>query len=76
MTCNNNCNQGRTCTCNEFNQFDEQHYKFLNSDPFKHTAFAEDDIIEDGHQWALLFVSIVIILSLCSVVGGIYLWLI
>lgn len=78
MTCNNDCNQGRRCNCSEFNQLDEKHYKFLNSDPFKHTAFTDDNLLENGviMNGYLLFVSIVIILSLCSIVGGIYLWLI
>ena len=43
MSCNQNCNQGRTCNC-DMNPFDDKHWKFSRTDPFKHTEFEEDDI--------------------------------
>ena len=41
MGCSNDCNQGRSCNC--MNPYDEQHTKFLRTDPYKHTEFQKEE---------------------------------
>ena len=60
MSCNQNCNQGRNCNCS-MNPFDDKHWKFHRTDPFKYAEFEEDNI--GKINLPVLVILVVVVLS-------------
>lgn len=62
-TCNNNCNQGRSCSC--MNQYDEHHTKFLRTDPYKHINFQEEVESLSSKIWNVSLLVVALSLITC-----------
>jgi hypothetical protein len=70
MNCSNDCNQGRSCSC--MNQYDEQHTKFLRSDPFKHTEFHNEEESPSNTKSNNLISFIAVALLVVCIIGTIF----